>query len=325
MNTWKNLTAMAIAVSVLGTSAIAQGKEKSKDKPDKTQEIIIRQKGDKVEKTTIIVDGDKVTINGKPVDEYKSDDLTIIRRDGSAIAAMPRLRALQAPYGSARSFGSADVWEGKGNKAMLGVVTEKVDDGVKITNITKESGADKAGLKEGDVITKVGDKKIETSADLVSAVGAFKPKDKVDITYKRNGKESKTSATLGENQSRTWSFNSNDNDFNFDQNGVFTPGAGGGFTFTRKPKIGMQVEDVEEGSGVAVKDVDDDSPASKAGMKEGDVITQMNGKNIAGVDEVREEIKDLKEGSSVKVTFKRGTKTETTEIKIPKKLKTANL
>ncbi|MBA2761700.1 MAG: PDZ domain-containing protein, partial [Segetibacter sp.] len=74
-----------------------------------------------------------------------------------------------------------------------------------------------------------------------------------------------------------------------------------------------------------VKDVDDGSPASKAGIKEGDVITQVNGKEIAGVDEIRNEIKDIKEGDAVKFTFKRGNKTQTAELKIPKRLRTANL
>jgi serine protease Do len=96
-------------------------------------------------------------------------------------------------------------------------------------------------------------------------------------------------------------------------------------TYSRKPRIGMQIQDVEEGKGVTVKDVDDESPASKAGMKEGDVITQVNGKEIAGVEELRTEIKDIKEGDTLKVAYKRGGKNQTAEIKIPKRLKTANL
>ena len=45
---------------------------------------------------------------------------------------------------------------------MLGVITEKTDEGVKIQDITKESGAEKAGLKEGDIITKWMIKKLTT-------------------------------------------------------------------------------------------------------------------------------------------------------------------
>ncbi len=60
-------------------------------------------------------------------------------------------------------------------------------------------------------------------------------------------------------------------------------------------------------------------------MKDGDVITQVDGKDVAGVDELRTAIKDLKEGESVKVTFKRNGKSQTSEIKLPKRLKTADL
>ncbi|MEJ7682575.1 MAG: PDZ domain-containing protein [Segetibacter sp.] len=66
-------------------------------------------------------------------------------------------------------------------------------------------------------------------------------------------------------------------------------------------------------------------PASKAGIKEGDVITQVNGKDIAGVDELRNEIRDVKEGDALKLTYKRDGKNQSAEIKIPKRLKSADL
>jgi serine protease Do len=310
-----------IITAVIGLSAAAQDtKDKTaKDKSTvKEDEIIIRKKGDKGDKMTIVVDGDKVTINGKAVDEFKNDNVTVLRRSGAIARATPRgnfrLFENEGEFGPARS-----------NKAMLGVVTGKAEDGAKINNVTKESGADKAGLKEGDVITKVGSKKIEDPNDLIEAISDYKVNDKVDITYKRNGKENKTTATLGENTARAFSFNFNNPDFNFEV--PRTPNTPEGFAFNlnRKPKIGLQIQDLEEGKGVNVKDVDDDSPASKAGIKEGDVITQFNGKDIAGVDELRSQIKDVKEGDSLRFTYKRGGKTQTAEVKIPKRLRTADL
>ena len=47
------------------------------------------------------------------------------------------------------------------NRAMLGVVTEEAENGVKVIEITDESAAKKAGIKEGDIITKVGDTKLK--------------------------------------------------------------------------------------------------------------------------------------------------------------------
>jgi serine protease Do len=95
--------------------------------------------------------------------------------------------------------------------------------------------------------------------------------------------------------------------------------------FNRRAKLGLQVEDLEQGKGVKVKDVDEDSPASKAGLKEGDVITEVNGKDVAGVDEIRTAIRDVKDGDTVRLKYKRGNNTQTVEVKIPKKLRSADL
>ena len=325
MNNWIKYVVPVMATAFIGTAAFAQDqKEKSsKDQEDKSQEIVIRKKGGKTDKMTIVVDGDNVTINGKPVDEFKNNDVTIFRRDG--VPGAPRVRSFTAPRVPADVQSYNRLRPSSSNKAMLGVVTRKSDDGVKITEVTKESGAAKAGLKEDDIITKVGDKKVEEPADLVKAIADNKPNDKVEITYKRDGKESKTTAILGENKSRSFAYNFN-RDFNFDMPENLIPQMDNfNFNFNRKPKIGLQIQDVEEGKGVTVKDVDSDSPAAKAGIKDGDVITQVNGKDVAGVDDLRTAIKDLKEGESVKFSYSRDGKTQSAEIKIPKRLKTADL
>ena len=327
----KRIKTMSIFMAAALMSSVAFGQE-SKDKLKKTEtqeEIIIRKKGDKTEKTTIVIDGDKVTVNGKPLADYKGDDISIrkMRQSGGlARAYSPRPRIAMGPdmdLQGFENFAPAMV----GNKAVLGVTTEKAEDGVKVTGVTDESGAAKAGLKKDDVITKVGDAKIETPADLVEAIGKYKPEDKVDLVYTRSGKENKVSATLGENKMKAFSFNMPEGNFNFQMpDRPMAPSLNGSmFAWNRKPKIGLQIQDVEEGKGAKVNEVDEDSPASKSGFKEGDVITEVNGKAIDGVDDLKKEISDLKEGDSVKINFKREGKSQSAEIKIPKRLKTADL
>src|SRR5258706_12335787 len=80
---------------------------------------------------------------------------------------------------------------------MLSVATEKANQGVKIKDITKESASEKAGLKEGDIITKIDDKKIEDPDDLSTAIKNHKPGDKVTVTFLRDKKEQKLTAELG--------------------------------------------------------------------------------------------------------------------------------
>ncbi|MFG2955492.1 S1C family serine protease [Streptomyces sp. NPDC048291] len=62
-----------------------------------------------------------------------------------------------------------------------------------------ESGgpAEKAGLKPGDVITKLDDTVIDSGPTLIGEIWTHKPGDKVEITYKRGGSEHTTTVTLG--------------------------------------------------------------------------------------------------------------------------------
>jgi serine protease Do len=317
---------MSLAAIILAGSTIAQTPA-PKPKKETREEIVIRKKGSNNEKTTIEIEGEKVIVNGKPLSEYKGDDITIMKMDrpGNIVMA-PGARGFSgSPDVRLREFRNLSPAMA-GNKAMLGVTTEKTDEGAKITNVTEGSGAEKAGLKKEDVITSVGDKQISGPEDLVAAIAKHKPADKVDITYNRGGKKNKTSATLSQNKSNAYAFTIPDGNFEFNMPRSFSPSLEGSmFNWNRKPKIGLQIQDLEEGKGVKVKEVDDSSPASKSGFKEGDVITSINGKIIEGVDEVRKEIADLKEGDSIKVNYIRDGKSQEADIKIPKRLKTADL
>ncbi|MCP9953938.1 trypsin-like peptidase domain-containing protein [Actinomadura madurae] len=63
--------------------------------------------------------------------------------------------------------------------------------------VTKGGPADKAGLKPGDVITKVDDKPIEDATDLIAQIRSRAPGDRIKITYQREGRESTVEVTLG--------------------------------------------------------------------------------------------------------------------------------
>ncbi|MER5637804.1 trypsin-like peptidase domain-containing protein [Kitasatospora sp. NPDC002227] len=64
--------------------------------------------------------------------------------------------------------------------------------------VTPGGPADQAGLKPGDVITKLGNHPIDSGPTLVSEIWTYKPGDKVDVEYTRDGKAAKTTITLGE-------------------------------------------------------------------------------------------------------------------------------
>ncbi|MEV4559994.1 trypsin-like peptidase domain-containing protein [Kitasatospora sp. NPDC049285] len=64
--------------------------------------------------------------------------------------------------------------------------------------VTAGGPADQAGLKPGDVITKLGGITIDSGPTLVSEIWTHKPGEKVDVEYTRDGKTAKTTVTLGE-------------------------------------------------------------------------------------------------------------------------------
>ncbi len=309
---------IAALVLLAGMTASAQTTEK------KERETDVKEKR---QKTTIVVDGDKVIINGKDLKDMSSEE----REKWGHIKVNPPVRLkLEGPYRRPlHVWGDAFIKKSDGTpRAFLGVMSEKNEKGAKITSITKESAASKAGLQKDDIITKVNDETITGSEDLFETIRKFKPEDKVSITYLRDGQEKTTSAVLGK------TIEMDVMDFNFEDR------FGGGFdfdmpqlreldklnwNFSRKPRLGIEIQDTEDGKGVQVIEVEDETPAQKAGLQEKDIITSINGKSVTSVDEIKAALKDLKEGDLIKAGITRSGKAQTLDIKIPKKLKTADL
>src|SRR6187455_1479089 len=177
-------------------------KEKeSKDTKKEVEQITIIRKTDDKTKTVVEINGDKITVNGKPIEDLKDGDITVHRNkyktmEGLNYYGTPRARAggQNFNWDSGDNFNMYHVDE---NRAMLGVVTEEVDGGVKVTELTDESAAKKAGIKEGDIITKIGDTKIEDPDQLSETVRKHKPGEKVTVTVLRDKKEQKITTELG--------------------------------------------------------------------------------------------------------------------------------
>lgn len=345
--------------------ALAQDNKK---KTEKKQEIVISKSGDKAEKMTIVVDGDNVTINGKPVDEYEKEngaDVKIIKRktlrDGNdedidvlvsppSIAYAPRIprvprapRAIKTPSFRYYNYsGDAD----EKPRAYLGVLSKDNDKGAEITEVKENTAASKAGLQKGDIITKVGNKEVKDPSSLLEAVKANKPNSETDVTYLRDGKQKKATVKLGETKDMAHSFDIEmpempEMNFNFNDEWKDDLREGLGdlrefrseegfapYSFamgSSRPKLGAKISDLEEGDGVKVLEVEAETAGAKAGLLKDDVITEINGTTIKNTDDAREALRDVKEKSTYNVKVKRGSETKTLEVKIPKKIKTANL
>ena len=370
----KKLSIAMIAFAFLPFISIAQSEEKElaeqkelkeqhekKEKVEKkeTQEIIIRKNGDKDIKLKVEIDGDNVTINGKPMSEYKDDDVIINKRkmiitdgngpmvwnfnsDGKDWEKWGEEFGERFGQQFGRGFGGDWEMEHEGSGALLGVTTEKDKDGAKITDITKGSAAEKAGLQKGDIITKVDDEKIENPDMLADVIGFKKPKDEVKVTYKRNGKQSTAKATLGKRKNvKAFAYGgpgSHGYSFSMPEPPMaIAPNMEGlhedmeelhnnmSFAFASRKKIGLKIQDLEEGDGVKVINVEDSSAAATAGIKKDDIITEINGKKIKNTDDAREELVPDEDKKVYKIRVNRSGSEMSFDVKIPRKLKTANL
>lgn len=289
------------------------------DRMGEFDEIIIRpsEKGKDAKVVVEIRDG-KVTVNGQPLDKFDDKNVIVMRRSPTRIA----LSRGGSPFRDQMMVRS-----NMEERAFLGVVTEKGENGVKVQSVSEASPAEKAGLKTGDIITKLNEKPIESPAQLSEVVGTYKPEEKVTVTVRRSGKETKLNAVLGKREGPvTMAFNGFEampdiQNFEFKMPGdnLFYMSPNG------RPRLGLRAQDTEDGKGVKVLDVDDDSPADKAGLKEDDIITSIDGKSINSADELLTAYKDNKDKSAIKISVLRDGKPTELEVRIPKKLKTANL
>ena len=322
------------------------------EKPEKkeTQEIIIRNKGDKDMKLKLEINGEDITVNGKPLAEFIDKNISINKRK---MVIREGDKMMQFDFGEGPggfdfgkdfnyNFNRDDAEDENRNKAFLGVTTEAASGGVKVVEVLKGSAAEKAGIKKDDIITRIGNEKITSPEGLADVIAFKKPGDEVKVTYKRDGKEVTSKVILSNKKqpiNRSYSFPAphpqvhgnrmpqlpplpnmegyNEDLLELEQNAMET-------AFPRQKKIGLKLQDTEEGGNVKVINVEDSSSAAIAGLKKDDLITEINGNKIDNTDDAREELVPDEDRKSYKIKVKRSGTEMLFDVKIPRKLKTAN-
>ena len=322
----KKLLIAGIALLTVPSLVFAQKEDKDKKEKKEIQSIIITRTGDKNEKMVIEVEGDKVTVNGKDIKELKDIDVHVNTLNGSAVYGPGMAGAWNLNFNDNHfSLFSEDE-----NRAMLGVTTEGHDKGAEIRSITSESAAEKAGLKKGDILIRIDDKKIESTDDVTEAIRAHKPGENVNITYLRDGKEQKASAELGKWKGIKMNavtmpripehfngiYSPEGRAFNMEGTRVYSGG---------RPRLGISIQDTEDGEGVKVIEVEEESAAAKAGLKKDDIIVGVDDNEVNGTEYVTRAIRENREEASFSFKVKRNGKTQDIQIRFPKKLKKADL
>lgn len=180
-------------------------------------------------------------------------------------------------------------------------------DGVLVSRVVPDSPADRAGLRKGDVIVRVGSRSVDSPEVLMDAVRSSRAGQSVGITIVRDGARQTVHVRLA-SRSETGSEPGNpenledpenvpapppdaDHDFTFE-----TPEGGFSMMGMGRGRLGIRIESlnsdlgdyfgVEDGKGVLVVEVLKDTPASRAGIKAGDVITRVDDHSVADADDL---------------------------------------
>jgi len=180
--------------------------------------------------------------------------------------------------------------------------------GVLVADVLKDSPADAAGMKPGDIIVELGGAPIKEVTDLQKRVAAILPGRAVALTVLRDRKTSRLTVKIGE------------------QPGEETVVAAG----PKGAGLGLMVEELSEEvaqtyglrgrSGVVVTDVAPNSAAEAAGIKEGDLVLEVNRRRVGTVEEFKTAVARLNPGEAVPVQIERsGAGREYVVLKVPDK------
>ena len=197
--------------------------------------------------------------------------------------------------------------------------------GVGVTQVVKDSPAEKAGLRKDDVILRIDGENVSSVRKLNRLVSELAPDQSVRVSFSRGGAEQEVTATVAKrsNQSfagdlipggpRVWKWEGPDSrSFKwegapFNRGDLFDSKNGDmWFSLGNSRRIGVSTMELTKqladyfgitgGKGVLVTSVTDDGPAAKAGVRAGDVITAIEGEAVDSPGDISRVINRKKEG-----------------------------
>jgi serine protease Do len=200
------------------------------------------------------------------------------------------------PANMAKNVMTQLIDHGQVHRGMIGVTIQPVTSdiasslglphvgGALVNSVQSGSPADKAGIRRGDVITSVNGAAIKDSNTLRNDLAQMAPGATPKLTVIRDGKEQTFDVTIAERQSS--GSEENEGSARSDRSGTFGMGVEP-LTKDRAQELGIPTT-----AGVLVSEVQPGGRASDAGLRPGDVITEVDRKPVNSPDALRAALKD---------------------------------
>jgi Do/DeqQ family serine protease len=155
----------------------------------------------------------------------------------------------------------------------LGIPTNV--EGVYVSSVSADGGAAAAGIKKGDVITKVNNAKVMSGLQMSAQIAGFRPGDKVPVTYVRAGKEYTVSVNL-KKKSDVVSSNI----------GTRLKADLATLSADKAAKLGID-------GGVVVNKIFEDSPLGRARIQPTFIITSVAGQQVSSVEDLTDLLSNI--------------------------------
>ncbi len=189
-------------------------------------------------------------------------------------------------------------------RGYLGVALQKIDsklashfnldrsEGALITEVIKESPADKAGLQSGDVVLKVNGKAIDNVGALRSVIALMKPDETITLSIIRDKKPMDITVVIGTHPESEVAINDLQTRIGFLLQDI-------------TPELAQQLN-IGTDHGVIIKHVEPDSAAQDAGLRRGMIILSVNQKPVNSSEEFFKIMKDLQNQEHILLQVKSG-------------------
>lgn len=207
--------------------------------------------------------------------------------------------------------------KGKVTRAWLGVMFQEVTpelaksfglknrSGALIADVLPDGPAKDAGIKRGDIIVAFNGKELKHHSDLPALVAQAPVGSMAEVKIIRKGKEKTISVKLGERDEEQIA-------------AVFEP--------SKEEKLGIRVQEltpelaqrlrIDPKSGVIIAEVDQDGPAAEAGLRPGDIILEIDQKQVTDLEVYQEAISEAQKDNVILFLVKRGQATQFYAVKI---------